>query len=61
MWTWLLVQPVIQPVMQPAAPEQAQPGMRASSDMSPQDRFALRVQQLVLAQSACTGLPFGPK
>lgn len=52
MWSWLFIQPV--------GPKQ-QPDKAADSDLSPQDCFTLRLQHMVLAQPACSGLPFSPK
>jgi len=52
MWSWLFIQPVA---------SERQPHEAAEGDLSPQDRFTLRLQHLVLAQPGCCGLPFSPK
>jgi hypothetical protein len=52
MWSWLFIQPVA---------SKRQPDEAADGDLTPQDRFALRVQLMVLAQPACSGLAFYPR
>jgi len=53
MWSWLFAWPV--------TPEQAQASQASDADLTPQDRFTLRLQHIALAQPACGGLPFSPK
>ncbi len=53
MWAWLLMPPVI---LQETPPSEV-----PNSDMSPQDRFALRLQQVSLTPQSCDGLPFCAK